>query len=88
MIEKYIKTQCGLDRYRELRVKKGVFARIRFCWFLFFGTLRDLGKKNFRGTNESEGHISPNKSVLNNGRFCKFRRSLKNYLGLAKYKKL
>tara|TARA_B100000579_G_C22146586_1_gene538982 strand:+ start:86 stop:238 length:153 start_codon:yes stop_codon:yes gene_type:complete len=48
MIEKYVKTECGLGKYSELKAKKGFLAKVRLYWFLFFATLRDLPKKQLK----------------------------------------
>tara|TARA_Y100001970_G_scaffold259835_1_gene341262 strand:- start:651 stop:794 length:144 start_codon:yes stop_codon:yes gene_type:complete len=40
-----IRTVCGLEKYEKLSKKKGIFNRIRFYWFVFAASLRDLGKK-------------------------------------------
>lgn len=39
-----IKTVCGIEKYNALKDKKGLFARIRFSWFLVFGSIRDTFK--------------------------------------------
>ena len=39
-----IKTACGIDKYNQLRTKKGTLARLRLYWFLVFGSLRDMFK--------------------------------------------
>ena len=36
-----IKTPCGREKYEILASKKGVFAFIRLCWFVFFAALED-----------------------------------------------
>lgn len=41
MSNKYITTQCGLNKYEQLKVKTGIFNVIRFYWFVFFASLRD-----------------------------------------------
>ena len=41
MSNKYITTQCGLDKYEQLKIKTGIFNVIRFYWFVFFASLRD-----------------------------------------------
>ena len=45
-IEKYIKTECGITEYRRLKVlsKKSIINKLRFYWFVSFGTLRDIFK--------------------------------------------
>ena len=46
LMKKYIKTQCGLDKYKELELKTGIYNRLRFYWFVFFASIRDyFGKK-------------------------------------------
>ena len=46
LMKKYIKTQCGLDKYNELELKTGIYNRLRFYWFVFFASIRDyFGKK-------------------------------------------
>ena len=45
-LKKYIKTQCGLDKYNELKYKNGIYNRLRFYWFVFFASIRDyFGKR-------------------------------------------
>ena len=39
-----IKTECGLTKYNELKVKKNIFNKIRFYWFTFFAVIRDYNK--------------------------------------------
>ena len=49
LMKKYIKTQCGLDKYKELELKTGIYNRLRFYWFVFFASMRDyfsVGKIN------------------------------------------
>ena len=41
MSNKYITTQCGLNKYEELKIKTGIFNSIRFYWFVFFASIRD-----------------------------------------------
>ena len=40
-MNKFIKTQCGLDKYNELKLKKGLLNKIRYYWFVIFASLRD-----------------------------------------------
>ena len=40
-IEKYIHTECGLDKYNKLKKNNGPLAYIRLYWFLFVATIRD-----------------------------------------------
>lgn len=44
-ITNYIKTECGLSEYYLLKARKGFFNKLRFYWFVFFATLRDMFKK-------------------------------------------
>ena len=39
----FIKTDCGLEKYKLLKSQKGMFAKIRFYWFVFFASIRDVG---------------------------------------------
>jgi|TARA_B100001123_G_C15031061_1_gene915445 hypothetical protein len=39
-----IKTVCGIEKYNQLRVRTGFWARLRLYWFLVFGSLRDMFK--------------------------------------------
>jgi len=41
-INKYIKTQCGIEKYEELKNKKGFFNKVRFYWFILIASIRDL----------------------------------------------
>jgi len=41
MKNKYITTQCGLEKYDQLKVKSGIFNSVRLYWFVFFASLRD-----------------------------------------------
>ena len=45
-IKKYIKTECGITEYHRLKVlsKKSIINKLRFFWFVSFGTLRDIFK--------------------------------------------
>jgi hypothetical protein len=45
-IEHFIKTECGLSEYHllKMRANTGVFNKLRFYWFVFFASLRDLFK--------------------------------------------
>ena len=40
-----IKTKCGLNKYHNLKVRKGLFNKLRFYWFTFFAIIRDFFKK-------------------------------------------
>ncbi len=39
-----IKTQCGKEKYNELKDKKGTFNRIRFYFFIVIASFRDFKK--------------------------------------------
>ena len=41
-MDKFIKTQCGLDKYKKLRSKKGILNKVRYYWFVFVASIRDL----------------------------------------------
>ena len=45
-IEKYIKTECGITEYHRLKAlsKESIINKLRFYWFVCFGTLRDIFK--------------------------------------------
>ena len=45
-IEKYIKTQCGLEKYNHLRelADKSLINKIRLYHFVIIATLRDIFK--------------------------------------------
>ena len=38
---KYIRTQCGIDKYNQLKVKTGILNSTRFYWFVLFASVRD-----------------------------------------------
>ena len=40
-LRKFIKTECGLNKYEELRIKKGLYNLLRFYWIIFFASIRD-----------------------------------------------
>ena len=44
-MKQHIKTSCGIEKYKELSSRQGLFNRIRFYWFCFFAVIRDFGKK-------------------------------------------
>ena len=41
----FIKTKCGLEKYDLLKSCKGMNAKLRFYWFVFFASIRDFGHK-------------------------------------------
>ena len=40
-LKKFIKTQCGLEKYEYLRSKPGILNLVRLYWFVFFASIRD-----------------------------------------------
>ena len=40
-MNRFIKTECGISKYDELKNNKGVFSRIRFYWFVIIASIRD-----------------------------------------------
>ena len=40
-IDKYIKTQCGIEKYELLKKRKGFLSKFRFYWFIFAASIRD-----------------------------------------------
>ena len=44
-MKQYIKTSCGIEKYKELSSRQGLFNRIRFYWFCLFAVIRDFGKE-------------------------------------------
>ena len=40
-MDKYIKTQCGLEKYHQIKAKTGIFNSVRFYWFVVFASIRD-----------------------------------------------
>jgi len=44
-MKQHIKTSCGIEKYKELSSRQGLFNRIRFYWFCLFAVIRDFGKE-------------------------------------------
>ena len=40
-MNKFIKTECGLNKYEGLKSSKTFFGRVRFYWFVLIASLRD-----------------------------------------------
>ena len=40
-MNKFIKTECGLNKYDELKDHKSLIGKIRFYWFVLIASLRD-----------------------------------------------
>ncbi|MDB3955511.1 hypothetical protein N9423_05395 [Alphaproteobacteria bacterium] len=40
-MNKFIKTECGLNKYDELKNPKNVIGKIRFYWFVIMASIRD-----------------------------------------------
>ena len=53
-IYKWIKTACVQAMYKQLESQKGVLARIRLYWFIFFAVLRDWNLPNSDQIDDSE----------------------------------
>ena len=60
-MKQHIKTSCGIEKYKELSSRQGLFNRIRFYWFCFFAVIRDFGKER-----ESQKVISERDNRLHN----------------------
>ena len=39
-----IKTECGIQKYNQLKKNKSFLGRLRLYWFKFFASIRDLNK--------------------------------------------
>jgi hypothetical protein len=42
---KTIKTDCGIDKYRELQNDKSWYGKLRITWFVAIATLKDFKKQ-------------------------------------------
>ena len=40
-MNKFIKSECGLNKYEELASYKSVLGRVRFYWFVLIASIRD-----------------------------------------------
>ena len=40
-MSKFITTECGINKFNELRNKKGFLRKIRLYWFVTIASLRD-----------------------------------------------
>ena len=40
-MNKFIKTECGLNKYEELKNLKNFIGKIRFYWFVIIASIRD-----------------------------------------------
>ena len=40
-MDKYIKTNCGIAKYVELKKQKGFFRKLRFYLFVILASIRD-----------------------------------------------
>ena len=40
-MNKFIKTECGLNKYDELKHHKSFIGKIRFYWFILIASIRD-----------------------------------------------
>ena len=87
MIESYIKTKCGLAKYRELKSKGGVVAKLRLYWFLLFGFLRDVGKKTeLEGFSDPHNESIPLQTDTWTYKSKRLRKKVVDYLALIRYK--
>ena len=39
-----IKTTCGMEKYKKLKMNRTFLGKLRFRWFYFFAILRDINK--------------------------------------------
>ena len=46
IIYKFIKTECGREKYENLILNKTLFGKLRLYWFVFFATLKDINIKD------------------------------------------
>ncbi len=53
-IKNLIKTSCGLEKYKKLSQGKGIIAKLRLSWFIFFAAIRDWNIKLEDHTRKSE----------------------------------
>ena len=44
-VEKIIKTQCGIEKFKNLKKKKTLLGKLRLGVFVFIAALRDFNKK-------------------------------------------
>lgn len=40
-MNKFIKTECGLNKYEDLKSSKSILGKIRFYWFVLIASIRD-----------------------------------------------
>ena len=40
-MNKFIKTECGLNKYEKLKNHKNFIGKIRFYWFVIIASIRD-----------------------------------------------
>jgi hypothetical protein len=40
-MDKFIKTECGLNKYEELKSHTSFFGKIRLYWFVVIASIRD-----------------------------------------------
>jgi hypothetical protein len=43
-VARWVKTECGQAKYRELARRRGFWARLRRWWFVLIAALRDWGR--------------------------------------------
>jgi len=40
-MNKFIKTECGLNKYEDLKAHKTLFGKLRLYWFVMIASVRD-----------------------------------------------
>lgn len=89
MVGNYIRTKCGLAKYHKLRRNNGLVGRLRLYWFLFFGALRDAGKKKeLERTPDLKNELSAPDGDVRIDKWKNLRKKVVDYLALIKYKEL
>jgi len=87
VVENYIKTKCGMDKYRELRRGEGLLARLRLYWFLLFGALRDIVKtEELERASDSQNESSALDEGVRADKSERLRKKVVDYLALIRYK--
>lgn len=61
-IYRWIKTECGQAKYRELAARQGAAARLRLAWFVAIAALRDW--RVAAGTGQATIKKAPHKEGL------------------------
>ena len=53
-IKNFIKTDCGIEKYKKLANKEGIIPKLRLSWFIFFAAIRDWNIKLEDHTEKSD----------------------------------